>query len=466
MRATPVAKLADLLNGRLAIGNPNSIVSSVSIDSRRIAEGEVFIALKGERYDGHDYIISSIESGAAGVVAQRLTIDQRKVIAERSRFAILVDDTLKALQSLAHGYRRTLQVKCVAVTGSTGKTTVKDMIRAVLSAFVRTVATEGNLNNEIGLPLTVLRAADDTQVLVVEMGMRGLGQIEALCRIAEPDIGVVTNVNDTHIELLGSREQIARAKQELVEAIPESGGVVLNGDDPLVLAMAAKCRGRVVTVGTGVDCDIRATDICSMGAAGIKFRVSGADPLQEVRVGLPGVHNVHNALLALGVCKLLGYPLEIGARRLETLSVSNMRMAVKPTAKGVTIIDDSYNASPASMLAALKTLADVGSGGRTIAVLGDMLELGHISEAAHRQIGCFIAEAGPNFTFTVGRYAGLICEEVRKSCSSRVCESYSTRSEVIRRLKEILKPGDTVLVKGSRAMHMDEIVDALVSYLA
>lgn len=461
----PVAMIAKMLCGEVAVGDPRSTVSSVCTDSRRVEPGDVFIALKGERFDGHDYIIKSIEAGAAGVVAERLTDMQRGFIQQRSGFALLVDDTLSALQRLSHRYRQSLKVTCIAVTGSTGKTTVKDMIQSVLSAFALTVATEGNFNNEIGLPLTILQATDDTRALVLEMGMRGLGQIEALSRIAEPDIGVITNVNDTHIELLGSRRRTAQAKSELVEAIPETGGVVLNGDDPLVLAMASKCRGRVVTVGLSDHCDIRATDVRSMGPSGIAFRICGSQPLGEVKIGVPGVHNVHNALLALGVCKLLGYPLEKASVRLEDPSRSAMRTDIRPTRKGITVIDDSYNASPASMLAALKTLMDIGSGGRTVAVLGDMLELGSASEEEHRRIGRFIADAGPDITLTVGDYAGLINEEVHKSHCDRVSESFKTRTELTRRLKELLRPGDTVLVKGSRGMRMDDIVSDLDCYL-
>lgn len=232
-----VGAIARMLGGELIAGDSRLTVSTVCTDSRTLAPGDLFVALRGDRYDGHEFIQQCVESGAAGVVAERLTAEQLNAITQSSRFAVLVDSTLAALQRLATRYRQTLEATCIAITGSTGKTTTKDMVRTALSGFVQTVSTEGNQNNEIGLPLTVLKATDTTRVLVVEMGMRGLGQIEELSRIASPDIGVVTNVNDTHIELLGSRERIAEAKSELVDAIPEAGGVVLNGDDPLVLAM-------------------------------------------------------------------------------------------------------------------------------------------------------------------------------------------------------------------------------------
>lgn len=460
-----VLTIANMLGGEVAVGDPCSTASEVCTDSRSIKAGDVFIALRGERFDGHDYIIESMESGTSGVVAESLTREQTEVILERQGFGILVEDTLKALQSLASRYRQTLDVTCIAITGSTGKTTVKDMVKSVLSAAMPTVATERSMNNEIGLPLTILNATDDTRFLVLELGMRGLGQIEELSAIAKPDIGVITNVNDTHIELLGSRERIAQAKSELVEAIPESGGVVLNGDDPLVMSMADKCRGRVVTVGLSDHCDIRATEVSSIGALGVKFRVESPEPLEEVIVGIPGVHNVSNALLALGVCYLLGCPLREGSRRLENISRSGMRLDIKPARKGVTVIDDSYNASPVSMLAALRTLMEVGSSGRTIAVLGDMLELGTMSEEEHRRIGRFIADAGPDITLTVGDHARLISEEIHRSGSGRVSESFGTTEEASQRLRELLQPGDTVLIKGSRSMRMDCIVGDLDVYL-
>lgn len=463
MRTMFVGAMTRMLGGDLIAGDPRLNARTICTDSRKLAPGDVFVALRGIRFDGHDFITECVKSGAAGVVAERFTEEQLTAIAEASQFAVRVDDTLAALQRLATRYRQTLEVTCIAVTGSTGKTTAKDMVSAALSAFVQTESTDGSLNNEIGLPLTVLKATDSTEALVVEMGMRGLGQIAELCRIASPDIGVVTNVNDTHIELLGSREQTAQAKSELVEAIPERGGVVLNGDDPLVRQMSQKCRGRVVMVGLSDDCDIRAVDVCSMGADGVRFTAVGPEQV-DVRVAVPGIHNVHNALFALGVCHLLGYSMSTAAQRLESLPRSDMRMAIKRTPLGVTVIDDSYNASPASMQAALIALMDIGAGGRTIAVLGDMLELGAASEAAHRRIGTLIATKGPDITLTVGDKARLICEQVREVGGNRFAEALEHNAAVIDRLRMILRPGDTVLVKGSRGMHMEEVVRDLMAF--
>jgi UDP-N-acetylmuramoyl-tripeptide--D-alanyl-D-alanine ligase len=461
----PVAAqaLAKTVGGKLVAGDPAAVVSAVSIDSRRISPGELFIAIKGERFDGHDFIAQSVAAGAAGVVGERFTADQLELIAREARFAVRVDDTLLALQRMAADHRSGLNAACIAVTGSTGKTTAKDMISAALSDSAHTVATEGSLNNEIGLPLTILRAPETVEILVVEMGMRGLGQIDSLCSIARPDVGVVTNVNDTHIELLGSRERIALAKSELVAAIPDTGGAVLNGDDPLVVSMAGKCRGRVITVGLGPQCDLVACDLHSRGADGIQFSVRGREHIDDVRVGLPGMHNVYNALFAIGVCHLIGFSAESAARRFEAFSGSAMRMTVRTTASRITVIDDSYNASPASMHAALKTLMDIGSHGRTIAVLGDMLELGHISESAHKDVGRFIANEGPEVTLTVGERARLISEQIRCMDSNKIAEHFSTNAQAIDRLRSLLQPGDTVLVKGSRGAHMDEVVESLLA---
>ena len=233
---------------------------------------------------------------------------------------------------------RVLDATCIAVTGSTGKTTAKDMIGTALSGSARTFATEGNFNTEIGLPLTILGSPDTVEILILEMGMRGLGQIELLCSIARPDMGVITNVNDTHIELLGSRERIALAKSELVDAIPPDGGIVLNGDDPLVASMAGRCRGRVLTVGLGEHCDLVACNLKSRGVDGIQFSVRGREQVDQVRVALPGMHNVYNALLALGVCHLVGYPAELAAERFETFTGSAMRMSIRTTAPGITVM--------------------------------------------------------------------------------------------------------------------------------
>jgi len=463
VRPVEAEVLAKTVGGRLVAGSPEAVVSAVGIDSRRVAPSELFIAIRGERHDGHDFMVQSLAAGAAGVMGERFTSDQLEVIAQQGRFAVQVDDTLLALQRLATAYRSSLNVTCVAVTGSTGKTTAKDMISTALSGSARAFATEGNLNTEIGQPLTILRCPETAEILVVEMGMRGLGQIELLCNIARPDIGVVTNVNDTHIELLGSRERIAMAKSELVTAIPPDGGAVLNGDDPLVAPMADRCRGRVLIVGLDEQCDLIACDLQSRGADGIQFSVRGREHIDDIRVSLPGTHNVYNALYAIGVCHLIGYSAESAARRFETFSGSKMRMSIKTTASQVTIIDDSYNASPASMHAALKTLMDIGSGGRTIAVLGDMLELGHLSEAAHRDVGSLIASEGPDVTLTVGDRARLISEQIRCMDSSRVAEHFSTNAEAIDRLRSLLQPGDTVLVKGSRGAHMDEVVQGLLA---
>ena len=449
MRPVAAEVLAKTVGGKLIAGRPEAVVSAVGIDSRRVAPGELFIAIKGERHDGHDFMIQSIAAGAAGVMGERFTADQLECIAQRARFAVLVDDTLLAVQRMAAAYRSSLNATCVAVTGSTGKTTAKDMISTALSSSAHTFATRGNLNTEIGLPLSILASPETVEILILEMGMRGLGQIELLCNIARPDIGVVTNVNDTHIELLGSRERIAMAKSELVAAIPPDGGVVLNGDDPLVASMADRCKGRVVTVGLGEHCDLAACDLQSRGADGIQFSVRGREHIDDVQVSQPGMHNVYNALLALGVCHLMGYSAESAAKRFATFSGSAMRMKITTTESGITVIDDSYNASPASTHAALETLMDIGSQGRTIAVLGDMLELGHLSEAAHRNIGRFIVNEGPDVTLTVGERARLISEQIRSMDSGKAAEHYSTNAQAIDRLRSLLEPGDTVLVKGS-----------------
>lgn len=431
--------------------------TGVTTDSRAVKPGELFVALKGGNFDGHDYCVKAAELGAAGVVVSR---DVEGLPAGVSVFK--VEDTLLAYQQLAHAYRLKQQgLKVFAITGSNGKTSTKDLLAACLGAKYKVVKTQGNFNNEIGLPKTLLSIQPDTDIAVVEMGMRGLGQIAELCRIAEPDSGLITNVGETHMELLGSMENIGKAKSEIVVDLPSDGFAVLNGDNEYVLAAAGKTKAQVVYFGLGESCDYRGSDIVT-SALGTTFtcteKKSGKSV--SVRLQLIGEHNVYNALSAIAGAACYGVPLEDSARALATARLTGSRQEIIYIGD-ITFINDAYNASPASMEAALKTLAEAKKAAhgavRTIAVLADMLELGAISEDAHRRVGRWAVENGVDYVLTYGPEAAYISEEVKK-LGGETCH-YADRQGAADKLRQLATAGDIILLKGSNSMQVGKMLE-------
>lgn len=431
--------------------------TGVTTDSRAVKPGELFVALKGGNFDGHDYCVKAAELGAAGVVVSR---DVEGLPAGVSVFK--VDDTLLAYQQLAHAYRLKQQgLKVFAITGSNGKTSTKDLLAACLGAKYKVVKTQGNFNNEIGLPKTLLSIQPDTDIAVVEMGMRGLGQIAELCRIAEPDSGLITNVGETHMELLGSMENIGKAKSEIVVDLPSDGFAVLNGDNEYVLAAAGKTKAQVVYFGLGESCDYRGSDIVT-SALGTTFtcteKKSGKSV--SVRLQLIGEHNVYNALSAIAGAACYGVPLEDSAKALATARLTGSRQEIIYIGD-ITFINDAYNASPASMEAALKTLAEAKKAAhgavRTIAVLADMLELGAISEDAHRRVGRWAVENGVDYVLTYGPEAAYISEEVKK-LGGEGCH-YADRQGAADKLRQLATAGDIILLKGSNSMQVGKMLE-------
>ena len=431
--------------------------TGVTTDSRAVKPGELFVALKGGNFDGHDYCVKAAELGAAGVVVSR---DVEGLPAGVSVFK--VEDTLLAYQQLAHAYRLKQQgLKVFAITGSNGKTSTKDLLAACLGAKYKVVKTQGNFNNEIGLPKTLLSIQPDTDIAVVEMGMRGLGQIAELCRIAEPDSGLITNVGETHMELLGSMENIGKAKSEIVVDLPSDGFAVLNGDNEYVLAAAGKTKAQVVYFGLGENCDYRGSDIVT-SALGTTFtcteKKSGKSV--SVRLQLIGEHNVYNALSAIAGAACYGVPLEDSAKALATARLTGSRQEIIYIGD-ITFINDAYNASPASMEAALKTLAEAKKAAhgavRTIAVLADMLELGAISEDAHRRVGRWAVENGVDYVLTYGPEATYISEEVKK-LGGETCH-YADRQGAADKLRQLATAGDIILLKGSNSMQVGKMLE-------
>lgn len=436
--------------------------TDIVTDTRKIVPGALFVALKGERFNGEDFVAQAIEQGAAGVLVGsqfQQTDDEFGATVIKA-----VTDTQLAYQQLAAFWRRRFDIPVIAITGSNGKTTTKDMTAAVLSARFPVLKTQGNFNNEIGMPYTLLQLNDMHRAAVVEIGMRGLGQIASLAPFAAPEIGIVTNVGETHIELLGSIENIAKAKAELVEAIPAGGTVILNNDNPYTAAMKDKAREgvRVVTFGIDEDADIKAAALISHdGKTFFQCRVGRGGEQKQLSIPMLGRHNVSNALAAVAAGYVLGLTVEQIAQGLEDLEMTGMRFECRRVG-AYNIINDAYNASPMSMEASLSTLKELTTdkGKRSLAVLGDMLELGHVAVPAHQKVGQQAAAAGVCGLITLGEMGREIAKGAKEAGLDAVY-SFDTHEEAAAKLRELLQPEDTILFKGSRGMKMETIIDLL-----
>jgi len=422
------------------------------IDSRQVQPGDLFFALRGEHRNGHDFVQDALARGAAGLVVER-PLEAPPEVA-----VFQVSDSLSALQRLAAHWRARHDVRVVGVTGSVGKTTCKEIIAAVLGTRRRVLKSTANLNTEIGLPLTLLELTADHQCSVLEMAMYGPGEIDLLCHIARPQIGVVTNVGPVHLERLGSIAAIAAAKAELVAALPPDGVAVLNGDDPSVAAMASRTKAHVLLYGQSQHCHIRGDDLASHGLEGISFRLTYEGRDRRVEAPLPGRHHLYPALAAAAVGLAEGMTLAEVATALREAR-PELRLRVLTASGGATILDDSYNASPQSMLAALDLLAELP--GRRIALLGEMRELGTAEEEGHRQVGQR-AVACADLVMVVGERARPLYEAARAQGPAEVRFLASTQ-EAAPILREELQPGDYLLVKASRAVALESVVDALVT---
>jgi len=409
------------------------------------------VALRGEHHDGHDFLSDALASGARGLLIQRLPASLPEGVT-----AYVVKDTLDALQRLAAGRRRQHEVRVIGITGSVGKTTTKEIAASVLRRRYRVLKNEANYNNEIGLPLTLLKLTRRHERAVLEMGMYALGEVRLLCDIARPQVGVVTNVGPSHLERLGSMQAIARAKAELVETLPGDGYAILNGDDPHVRAMSGKTRARVVLYGTSARCQVRGTELESKGLRGISFTLECESGRARAKTRLPGRHLLHNALAAAAVGLVEGMAVEEVTEALSRARVP-LRVRVYRGRNGSTILDDTYNASPASVLAALDLLADVP--GRRIAVLGDMRELGAAEEEGHRVVGRQAARVA-QVIYTVGDLARLIGEEAQRAGHPAV-SMWASKEEAARDLARNLAAGDVVLLKASRALELETMLTEL-----
>ena len=441
--------------GALVAGDLGVPVQGVSIDSRKLAIGEAFFAIQAAR-DGHDFLRDAAARGASCLVVHNLPDDLPPSVP-----TVLVDDTTRALGRLAAYHRARFAVPAAAVTGSNGKTTTKEMMAGVLSALGPVLKPEGSFNNQWGLPLTLLRLGPEHRALALELGANTPGEIEALAAICRPTVGVVTVVQGAHTEFFGSLDGVAREKSALVRAIPPDGAVVLNADDPRVLAMHTESRARVLYFSTRPGGDVSAVGPAVDGPDGLGFTLGVGQARRPVRLAFAGRHNVTNALAAAGVGLALGLSIEQIARGLEAARPAKGRCVWRP-AGPIRILDDTYNANPGSVGASLETLAATSGGRRRVVVFGDMLELGEISEQAHREMGRAVAGSGAAEFVGMGRWAQAAVEAARQA---GLTESHhvTTFEDAVALLLKRLAPGDAVLVKGSRGMRMERVVDALMA---
>jgi UDP-N-acetylmuramoyl-tripeptide--D-alanyl-D-alanine ligase len=442
-----------LIGGDLAIP-----VSGVSIDTRTLGVGDAFFAIQGQT-DGHRHLKDAVARGAACLVVHALPDDVPATLP-----VVLVDETTRALGRFAAYHRARFTVPVAAVTGSNGKTTTKELMAGALSALGPVLKPAGSFNNQWGLPLTLLQITSSHRAVAIEIGTNHPGEIAALAALARPTVAAVTVVSTAHTEFLGSLDDVAVEKGALVAAVPVEGAVVLNIDDPRVAGMAARSRARVLTVSAGGGpADLRAADVAETPAGMLVVTLEARGGRHAAQLAFAGRHNVVNALCAAGVGLALGLPLADIAAGLETARPAKGRVVWRE-AGGVRLLDDTYNANPASVLAALDTLRAAQGPRRLIVVLGDMLELGDVSVAAHRQVGETVAAAGVAEFVGVGRYAQAAVEAAR---ARGLVEAHHTTTfeDTVALLLKRLAPGDALLVKGSRGMRMERVVDALLARL-
>jgi UDP-N-acetylmuramoyl-tripeptide--D-alanyl-D-alanine ligase len=442
-----LAEIAGLTGGRLVNAGPEvTVTAPVEYDTRKLVPGGLFVAFEGEKADGHEFAAAAVSAGAVGVLGSKDT----------GLPGVVVEDQLTAITQLARALiDRLPELTIVGLTGSSGKTTTKDYLGQLLARLGPTIAPPGTLNNDLGLPATMLKATAETRFLVLEMGANGIGHIEKLASVAPPRIGLVLNVGAAHIGKFGSVEGIARGKGELVEALPADGVAVLNADDPLVAAMAARTKARVVTFGETEGADVRGTGVTVDARGRAAYAMNGL----AVRLGVTGRHQVSNTLAAAAVALELGLPAEEVAAALgEVGIVSGRRMDVFDRDDEVTVIDDSYNANPSSTAAALRALATIGAGRRTVAVLGYMAELGEFERSGHEEVGRLAAELGVDRLIAVADAAPILDGAAGVADWKGEPVYAADQQAAIAELG--LRPGDVVLVKGSRYRTW-EVVDSL-----
>jgi len=460
-----IRELIKAVSGKIIQGDQDCLINRISIDSRTLIPGDLFFAIIGPNFDGHNFIIEAFDKGAVGVVTckgtstllQNEQIDKNKIIIE-------VKDTLSALQDWSKHYKDKFKTFNICVTGSNGKTTTKEIIAHILSKEFPLFKTSGNYNNEIGIPLTLLQLNKSHKLLVAEMGMRGLGEIKTLTNFIPPDLAVITNIGEAHIGLLGSKDNIFKAKSELLESLDKDGIAILNRDDPYFLKMLEIVKGKkVYTFGIENKSDIMARNIRMVSDKGMRFTLEvQSGKSREIYFPLLGRYNIYNALAASAAAFALGIELDLIEGGLSSFKPLDLHMQLSNFYNGIKILNDSYNASPLSVKGALETLAEVAQKKRKIAVLGDMLELGEKSDFYHQEIGKKAAKLSIDMLITVGQGGKIIAQSFKEEGMAVERVFSFEKNEKINLAKKLLsltKPGDFILLKGSREMKMEEILE-------
>ncbi|MDQ6626054.1 MAG: UDP-N-acetylmuramoyl-tripeptide--D-alanyl-D-alanine ligase [Verrucomicrobiota bacterium] len=446
-----LSTLAEYANGSITSGDPTTVITRISTDSRTLQPGDLFVPIRGDNFDGHRFVEQAAQRGAAGAL-----VEQSWTGNVPPTFAIIrVADTLIAYQQIAAGYRRALPLQVIAITGSNGKTSTKDFVAAALGRRFRVTKTEGNFNNHVGLPRTILEANSQHQIAVWELGMNHPGEIAPLAAIAQPDAAVITNIGIAHIEFMGSQEAIAQEKGELAVAVGANGTVVLNADDRFSESMARRTKAKIVLAGTN-NGTLRATEI-SQTVSGSEFTILEGAHRCRAQLPVAGLHMVQNAMLAVAAGRAFGLSLEDCAAGLASAPLTKARLQLRDI-NGVQVLDDSYNANPDSMKAALRTLVELETEGRRVAVLGAMGELGSESARGHREVGEAAAAFRIDQLVTVGELGDEIAAAARAAGLENVV-NVTTTTEAAEFLASTIRAGDLVLVKGSRSARMERVLD-------
>jgi len=460
-----VEQIASVLGGRRISGSADKRVRGLSTDTRRMALGHVFLALRGERYDGHDFLAEAINAGAAGLIVQS---DRAipKELRGNNLIVITVSSTLKALGDLAQWWRRQWGGRVIGITGSNGKSTTKEMAASILSLKATTMKSPGNFNNLIGLPLTILSLEGNHKMAVLEMGMNRPGEIARLTEIAEPDIGLITNVARAHLEGVGGLQGVVKAKGELLGMMPKGSIAILNGDDELTAGLASTFQGPVVTFGLGKMNQVRAGSIRRIADGTQAFtRYMNSESIR-VKINLPGIHNVFNALGGTAIAFSLSVSKELIAQGLEHFRPLQARFQIIDLNEGIRIIDDTYNANPSSLRAALQTIKELKGKEQGLVVgLGEMMELGEETPRYHFDAGQLIAAVGARYLVVLGEHSRQVIEGARKGgMNTAQTQLVTTHAEMSDAIKAHVREGDLLFLKGSRKVALDKVVEAMKGY--
>ncbi|MBN1930071.1 MAG: UDP-N-acetylmuramoyl-tripeptide--D-alanyl-D-alanine ligase [Desulfobacterales bacterium] len=459
------AEILEAVKGTLLSGDPQCVFAAIAIDSRKISKDDVFVAIPGEVHDGHNFIENVVQNGVHGLLINKDRIEglDRGIYPQKKMVVIAVNDTVRALGDLAAFNRRRAKVSVVALTGSAGKTTTREMTASVLGRRFNILSTPGNFNNEIGLPLTLLRLSRRHEWAVLELGTNHPGEIKRLAEICMPDVGMIINIGPAHLKGLGSLEGVMDAKGELLEGLKSDATAVLNADDSRVLQLASKTNQKVLLYGLSAKAAVKAHSVKTKGM-GVSFTLELPGEKISIDLKSPGLYMVSNALAAAAVGHLLGLSAREIKMGLENFKTVQGRMNILETAKGIHIIDDTYNANPASMAAAIDTLKALKGRQRGILVAGDMLELGTYAKRMHREIGKLSARSDIARLYATGEFAEALAEGARSEHMDPRSIFTGSKEEILENLKNRLSPPDWVLVKGSRSMRMETIVQSLKNW--